>query len=252
MSIVLLIYFITILGTSLLTPHSLFPVPIIRYTSPMNWLNILYSLPGIIIGLTAHEYCHAFAANKLGDHTARDLGRLTFNPLKHIDLIGFIFLIIAGFGWAKPVQFNPENLAHPRRDKAIIAAAGPLSNLLLALFFIALIKIWIALQLSHNEAILPFILSGPFLVFIDILFGAAMINLGLFIFNLLPIPPLDGSHIVFSGLNLSPQTEASIMKIGAPLLLIIILIQNGTKINILPIGQLIYAILRLLIPQLNL
>ena len=218
----------------------------------MNWQNILYSLPGIIIGLTVHEYCHAQAANKLGDHTARELGRLTFNPLKHIDLIGFVFLIIAGFGWAKPVQFNPENLAHPRRDKAIIAAAGPLSNLLLALFFVAIIKVWIALQLSYNEAVLPFILSGPFFVFIDIIFGAAMINLGLFIFNLLPIPPLDGSHIVFSGLNLKKETEAAIMKLGAPLLLIIILIQNRTNITILPIGNLVYAILRLLIPQLGL
>ena len=76
----------------------------------MNLQNILYTLPGIIIGLTVHEYCHALAAYKLGDHTAREMGRLTLNPLKHIDPIGFLFIIIAGFGWAKPVQFNPENL----------------------------------------------------------------------------------------------------------------------------------------------
>ena len=219
----------------------------------MNWQNMLYSLPGIIIGLTMHEYCHAFAADKLGDHTARDLGRLTFNPLKHIDLIGFVFLIIAGFGWAKPVQFNTENLAHPRRDKAIIAAAGPLSNLVLALFFIALIKVWLALpELISNTAVLTFILSGHFIVFIDIIFGAATINLGLLIFNLLPIPPLDGSHIVFSGLNLKKETEIMIMKLGAPLLLIVLLIQNRSNITILPIGKLIYAILRIFIPQLGL
>ena len=219
----------------------------------MNWQNILYSLPGIIIGLTIHEYCHAFAANKLGDHTARDLGRLTFNPLKHIDLIGFVFLNIAGFGWAKPVQFNPENLAHPRRDKAIIAAAGPLSNLVLALFFIALIKIWLVMPaFTSSEAVLKFFFTGSFVIVVDVIFHMAAINLGLLIFNLLPIPPLDGSHIVFSGLNLRPETEASIMKIGAPLLLIVLLIQNSTNINILPIGKLIYAILRLLIPQLGL
>jgi len=218
----------------------------------MNLQNILYSLPGIIIGLTVHEYCHAFAAYKLGDHTARDLGRLTFNPLKHIDLIGFIFIIIAGFGWAKPVQFNPENLARPRRDKAIIAAAGPLSNLVLALVFIAILKAWLLIpEFTSNNAILTFFFTGPFITVIDVIFRAATINLGLFIFNLLPIPPLDGSHIVFSGLNLRPETEAVIMKVGAPLLLIIILIQNRTNITILPIGRLIYAILRFLIPDLG-
>jgi len=218
----------------------------------MNWQNILYSLPGIIIGLTVHEYCHAFAAFKLGDHTARESGRLTFNPLKHIDLIGFIFLIVAGFGWAKPVQFDPDNLSHPRRDKAIIAAAGPLSNMALALVFVAMIKAWLALPLFiSSEAVLTFFFTGSFVVVVDFIFRAATINLGLLIFNLLPIPPLDGSHIVFSGLNIKKETEANIMKIGAPLLLVILLIQNRTSITILPIGNLIYAILRFLIPQLG-
>jgi Zn-dependent protease len=181
------------------------------------------------------------------------LGRLTFNPLKHIDLIGFIFIIIAGFGWAKPVQFNPENLARPRRDKAIIAAAGPPSNLVLALVFITLIKIWLALpELTSSEAVLTFFFAGSFVTLIDVIFYGAAINLGLFIFNLFPIPPLDGSHIVFSGLNLRPETETNIMKIGAPLLLIILLIQNRTNITILPIGKLIYAILRFCIPQMGL
>jgi Zn-dependent protease len=219
----------------------------------MNWQNILYSLPGIIIGLTVHEYCHAFAAYKLGDHTASESGRLTFNPLRHIDLIGFIFIIIAGFGWAKPVQFNPENLAHPRRDKAIIAASGPLSNMALALVFIAMIKAWLVLpEFISSEAVYTFFFTGSFVVVVDIIFRAATINLGLMIFNLLPIPPLDGSHIVFSGLNIKRETETAIMKIGAPLLLIILLIQNQTSITIIPIGNLIYAILRLLIPQLGL
>ena len=218
----------------------------------MNWQNILYSLPGIIIGLTVHEYCHAFAANKLGDQTARESGRLTFNPLRHIDLIGFIFIIIAGFGWAKPVQFNPENLAHPRRDKAIIAAAGPLSNMILVLIFIAMIKLWLVLpELISSEAVLTFFYTGSFVVVADIIFRAATINLGLMIFNLLPIPPLDGSHIVFSGLNIKRETETAIMKIGAPLLLIILLIQNRTNITIIPIGNLITVVLRFFIPELG-
>ena len=214
----------------------------------MNWQNILYSLPGIILGLTLHEYCHAFAAYKLGDHTARDMGRLTFNPVKHIDPVGFLFIIFAGFGWARPVLFNPANLRNLRRDKALIAAAGPLSNLALALVLIAMIKAWQALpDLTSNTAVLSFFFSGAFIPIITGIFRAATINLGLFIFNLFPIPPLDGSHIVFSSLNLKAETETKIMKIGGPLLFLIIIIQNTTGVTILPIGKLISAIFDLLL-----
>ena len=221
-----------------------------------DWQNILYSLPGILFGLTVHEYCHAFAAFKLGDHTAKEQGRLTFNPLKHIDIIGFLFIIFAGFGWAKPVQFNPENLSHPRRDKAVIAAAGPLSNLVLAFVFIAMVKAWYvildsAISGGNSGQIFSFFYSGAFISFITIVFRGAAINLGLFIFNLIPIPPLDGSHIVFSGLNLGADTELKIIKIGTPLLFIILIIQNRLEITIIPIGKIISAILRLLIPQLR-
>ena len=201
------------------------------------------------MGLTLHEYCHALAANKLGDTTARDMGRLTFNPVKHIDPIGSLFIIFAGFGWAKPVQFNPANLRNPKRDKAIIAAAGPLSNLLLALILIGLIRIWmIAITtILTSEVLLSFFSSGAFIVFMNVIFRAAAINLGLFIFNLFPIPPLDGSHIVFSGLSLKPQTEIFIMKIGGPLLFMALIIQNTTELTILPIGRLIFAMLNFLL-----
>jgi len=219
----------------------------------MNFQNIMNFLPGVIIGLTLHEYCHAMAAYKLGDKTARDMGRMTFNPLKHIDPIGFIFILIAGFGWAKPVQFNPANLRYPRRDKAIIAAAGPLSNLILALVFIAIVRGWIAAVSNpsfdaEQNSIFNILVSSHFIGFMTIVYFSAMINLGLFIFNLLPLPPLDGSHIVFSGLNLSRETEYMIMKIGAPALFIIIIVQNFTGSTILPIGRLISLILRLLMP----
>ncbi|AEF82888.1 site-2 protease family protein [Leadbettera azotonutricia] len=222
----------------------------------MNWQNILNSLPGILIGLTVHEFSHAWAAYKLGDYTAKDQGRLTFNPLRHIDPIGFLFIIFAGFGWAKPVQFSPDNLSHPRRDKALIAAAGPLSNLLLALIFIFTIKGYRALleysyDSMNSDALFVFLQSETFYRVIMIILQAAVINLGLFVFNLLPIPPLDGSHIFFSGLNLRPETERSIMKIGTPLLFIILIIQNYAGITILPIGKLIFAILGFFIPQLR-
>ena len=221
----------------------------------MNWQRIVFYLPGIIIGLTVHEFCHALAAYKLGDYTAREMGRLSFNPLKHIDPIGLLFIVFAGFGWAKPVQFNPENLRHYRRDKAIIAAAGPLSNLVLALVFIGLIRGWLSLPSlfdpsgSRADFIFSILYSDPFFIFILIVYYLVMINLGLFVFNLLPIPPLDGSHIVFSGLNLSPETERNIMKIGMPLLFITIIIQNRTDITIIPIGKLVSVMLKLLLPK---
>ena len=218
-----------------------------------DWQNILMSLPGILLGLTIHEFCHALAAFKLGDKTARDQGRLTFNPLKHIDVFGFLFIIIAGFGWAKPVQFNPENLKSYRRDKAIIAAAGPLSNLLLALLLMMIIKFWIGMIMSAAAwDRLPFLYSDGFIYFILVVLQAAIINIGLFIFNLLPLPPLDGSHIFLSGLNLNPETENRIMKIGAPLLFIIILIQNYSKVTILPIRPAVIFILELVIPEISL
>jgi Zn-dependent protease len=204
----------------------------------MDLRSTLYTIPGILLGLTVHEFCHAFCAWKLGDSTARDQGRLTFNPIKHIDIIGFIFIIIAGFGWAKPVQFDPERLRNLRRDKALIAAAGPISNMVLGVILVFIIK-----------AIIPYYerIDSNFNVFLEdlltVLFIAASINFGLFIFNLLPIPPLDGSHIAFSGLNLNYETEEKIRKIGMPLLILILLIQNYTNITIIPIGNMVKAII---------
>jgi len=204
----------------------------------MDFQTTLYALPGILLGLTVHEYCHALCSHKLGDNTARDQGRLTLNPVKHIDIVGFIFIIIAGFGWAKPVQFNPENLRNYRRDKALIAAAGPLSNLVLGIILAFLLRFMI--YFLSNNIIDDSIFREHFFY---ILFYAATINFGLFIFNLLPIPPLDGSHIVFSGLNLKPEIEARIRTIGMPLLLVILVVQNYANITIIPISNIIMAMI---------
>jgi len=203
----------------------------------VDWQSKLYTLPGILIGLTVHECCHALCAWKLGDSTAKDQGRITLNPLKHIDIIGFVFIMLAGFGWAKPVQFNPENLSRYRRDKALIAAAGPFSNLVLGIVF-SLILRWLLFALADDN-------SNFAEIIIYVLFYSAAINFGLFVFNLLPIPPLDGSHIIFSGLNLSPQTESMFMKIGMPLLFIILIVQNFADITILPIGWIVMVMVNL-------
>jgi Zn-dependent protease len=200
----------------------------------MDWQTKIFTIPGILLGLTVHECCHALCAWKLGDSTARDQGRITLNPLKHIDIIGFLFIIFAGFGWAKPVEFNPKRLSRLRRDKALIAAAGPFSNMVLGVLLILIVK-----AMLSSSAVFNGFTENIFYV----LFYAAAINFGLFVFNMLPIPPLDGSHIVFSGLNIRGETENRIRQIGMPLLFIIIMIQNFADITIIPIGKMISAMI---------
>lgn len=152
-----------------------------------NPLQFLYVLPAILIGLTVHEWAHAYAAYRLGDPTARNLGRMTLNPLAHIDLIGFAMLLLVGFGWAKPVPVSPRNFKHYRRDDIIVSLAGIMTNLIVAFLFsfvyVAGILKW---GLATNEA------------FMSIVGSIITINLTLAIFNLIPIYPLDGSHVAES------------------------------------------------------
>ena len=148
--------------------------------------------------------------------------------------MGFLFIILAGFGWAKPVQFDPAQLKKLRRDKALIAAAGPLSNLVLGIIFIFIVKAMIFHISSYNTFI-----ENLFYI----IFQAAAINFGLFIFNLIPIPPLDGSHIVFSGFNIKPEVEYNIRKIGMPVLFLILIIQRYANITIIPIGKMVTAMI---------
>lgn len=193
-----------------------------------NWTNILYSLPGVIIGLIVHEFSHAFVADKLGDGTARAQGRLTLNPFYHIDPIGMVFILLAGFGWAKPVQFDMRNLKSPKRDRILIALAGPLSNLILGVVFLFVIK------LTFDT--LDFLPETLYVILFRLLFSISVINLGLFIFNMLPIPPLDGSHVFLSGLNLSSTVERKITQYGTLALFAIITLENIIDIDLLPIG----------------
>jgi len=193
-----------------------------------NWTNILYSLPGVIIGLTVHEFSHAFVADKLGDGTARAQGRLTLNPFYHIDPIGMVFILLAGFGWAKPVQFDMRNLKSPKRDRILIALAGPLSNLILGVVFLFVIKV--------TFDTLDFLPETLYVILFRLLFSISVINLGLFIFNMLPIPPLDGSHVFLSGLNLSSTVEQQITQYGTLALFAIITLENIIDIDLLPIG----------------
>jgi len=190
-------------------------------------VRVLKFLPGIILGLTIHEFSHAWVAHRCGDSTSKDQGRITLNPLKHIDLLGFAMLIIAGFGWAKPVHFNEQNLRNPKTDIMKIAVAGPLSNAILAML--------LSIIFSAYVSILPLHQSNWMIVVSEVFIYGIYINWGLFIFNLIPLPPLDGSHLLFNYFRKFPALYEGLYKYGSYVFFGLILATIVTKINFLPI-----------------
>jgi Zn-dependent protease len=201
---------------------------------------LLRLVPAILIGFTVHELAHAWVALRLGDDTPRLMGRLTWNPLKHVDLFGFILLLVAGFGWAKPVMINRANLKNPVRDDILIALAGPLSNLACALLLAVLLKGVVELVPFGSRDSFQAVTS-VFLVFITI-------NVSLGLFNLLPIPPLDGSHVVSNLLSGKGATIAAVcFRYGSYALLAVILLEWILKVDILPVGRAVHWVVRLLL-----
>ena len=151
-------------------------------------MELLYRMPAILVALAFHEWAHAYAAYKLGDPTAYNLGRMTLNPLAHIDLIGLIMMMLVRFGWAKPVPIDMRNFKHPVRDMAITAAAGPISNVILAFFALCVRAGAVYVYQKTGGMISDFIIT-----FTEY---TAILSIGLAVFNVIPIPPLDGSKVV--------------------------------------------------------
>ncbi|NLZ49241.1 MAG: site-2 protease family protein [Clostridiales bacterium] len=153
-------------------------------------LNILLVLPALLIGFTIHEFAHAYMADKLGDKTPRFQGRLTFNPLAHIDPLGFIMILIAGFGWAKPVQTNPYAYKNYYKDDLKVSIAGPISNLIVAVIFTPILLLYEKYALINISNVKLAVVIYYMMQFI------IKYNIMLCIFNLIPIPSLDGFHIL--------------------------------------------------------
>jgi len=187
----------------------------------------------VLMAVTFHEVAHGYVADFFGDHTARDAGRLTLNPLKHLDLFGTaVFFITRIIGWAKPVPINPNNLANPRQNMLWIAAAGPAANMLLAI---------ISAIIYHLLTFVPMSFMGPLIVSKVILPLTMMvkisviINLALGFFNLIPIPPLDGGKILS---NLLPPRPSMVMARIEPygfIILLLLVFSNAINLFIIPL-----------------
>ena len=178
----------------------------------MSFLNdlpqMLLMLPAILLSLSVHETAHGYVAYKLGDPTAKNLGRLTLNPMKHINPIGFLSMMFFGVGWANPVPINTRYFKNPRKGMAISAAAGPISNLFLAVIFTILLRlVMIPAQSMIDTALISGDVYGEELfskpvffiiaILATILYLGIFLNINLMLFNLIPLPPLDGSRIAY-------------------------------------------------------
>ena len=182
------------------------------------FLKLSIMLVPALMAITCHEVSHGFVANKLGDRTARDMGRLTLNPLKHLDIFGTLMVFIVGIGWAKPVPVNFHNLGNPKRDMIWVAAAGPITNFTLAFLSAMAMRGIVAVTAGGTHV-------SPLQMFIDpivlMLAFSVYINLLLGIFNLIPVPPLDGGRVA---VGLLPNRQAMALSKVEPFGMIIIIL----------------------------
>ncbi len=211
--------------------------------------SFLFLLPCILIALPVHEVAHGYVAYRLGDPTARNFGRLSLNPLKHFDLLGVICMLFVGFGWARPVPVNTRHFKKPRRDMALVALAGPASNLILGFVGLLLYCI-VAAVFSRIDTMQAFSVSLVNSA-LEFLYVFATLNVSLAVFNLLPIPPLDGSRLLM--IFLPPKAHMWVVRheryitlviflllftniLSVPLYLLRSLVLNGmmSLINLIP------------------
>lgn len=198
------------------------------FSSPLTFLITAVSL---VIAITIHEYSHALAADRLGDPTPRTMGRLTLNPLAHLDPMGTIAILLVGFGWGRPVPFDPFNLRDRRRDGALISVAGPASNLALALILSLLLKF------------------TPLIAFSSFIVPLLILNVSLAIFNLIPVYPLDGEKILIGLLpaDLAASFAEIMQQYGTLILILLIFPFSGTSAISSFISPIVNTVIRFLL-----
>ena len=179
---------------------------------------LIVKIPVLLFAITVHEYSHGRAALWLGDPTARDMNRLTLNPIPHIDPIGAICLFLFNFGWAKPVPVNPRNFRQPRRDIVLMSLAGPAANISVALLAGLMLRFF----------------PVPSQLYLQALLWLLIMNIGLGLFNLLPIPPLDGSHVMENVLPPRPSMQyRRIGRYGPIIILMVVMLDNFAHTGII-------------------
>lgn len=190
---------------------------------------IAWSIPAVLIAITFHEYCHGMMAYKMGDPTAAEAGRLTLNPLAHLDPIGTLMLILFRFGWAKPVPVNFNRLRHPKRDMIYVSIAGPIANIVIAVVFALTLRLSYYLigqtNIAQNSSFFNLLITllRGWIIFLQ---TGVIINLALTIFNLIPVPPLDGSKIVMGLLPYPQSYKFSKLEPYGPILLLILVLSG--------------------------
>jgi Zn-dependent protease len=211
-----------------------------------NIFEIAWSIPAVLIAITFHEYSHGMMAYKMGDSTAAEAGRLTLNPLAHLDPIGTLMLLLFRFGWAKPVPVNFNRLNHPKRDMIYVSLAGPIANIVIAVIFALILRVSYYLigqttiaQGSSFFKLLVTLLRG-WLIFLQ---TGVIINLALAIFNLIPVPPLDGSKILLGLLPYPQAYRFAKLESYGPIFLLILVFSGIIGKVLFPIVLFIFGLL---------